>query len=542
MADVAEEKIKPKINTDLIRLVTFNVNGVRTFFHYHPFSQMKSSLKEVFNYFDADIISFQELKTDVLSISKWGKVDGFYSFISIPKIKKGYSGVGCWVRILPESHPNYNAMRVMKAEEGITGLLTVKSGGSQVRYRDDEQLGIGGYDNLGITDEERLLELDSEGRCVMVELACNLIIISVYCPANSGLTEEGESFRMDFIKVLFNRIRNFNRMGKKVAFMGDINICRDLIDSADCLNDANINLNINDTGSIIEGKYHNNSIAFVLNPEAPHRRVLNQLLSDSIIPELADEGILVDSTRLIQGRDRLKMYTVWNTLKNTRPSNYGSRIDLILISTDIKEDIKDSDILANVMGSDHCPVYTDMSLKSLSEIVTSCNSKIPRFEARYRYNLQNHNVLSMFAKRSKTVPTPPSESDYVSNSASPPTTPLSSFPSSHTLRHITSKKTKSIDKFFKVTKTRSTRPKSSIINSKVDSGITLHTTKISRNEENSKPMKDVFEGPPLCNHGHQCILKTSRTAENPGKKFWACNKPRGDLNDPNASCGYFEWV
>lgn len=537
MTDVAEEKIKTKANNDLIRLVTFNVNGVRTFFHYHPFSQMRSSLKEVFNYFEADIISFQELKTDVLSISKWGKVDGFYSFISIPKVKKGYSGVGCWVRILPESHPNYNSMRVIKAEEGITGLLTVKSGGSQIRYRDDENLGLGGYDNLGIIDEERLLKLDSEGRCVMVELACNLIIISVYCPANSGLTEEGEYFRMDFIKVLFNRIRNFNKMGKKVAFMGDINICRDLIDSADCLNDADINLNVNDTGSIVEGKYHSNSIAFVLNPEAPHRRVLNQLLSDSIIPELAEEGILVDSTRLIQGRDRLKMYTVWNTLKNTRPSNYGSRIDLILISNEIKDDITDSDILANVMGSDHCPVYTDMSLKSLSENVNSYDSRIPRFEARYKYNLQNHNVLSMFAKRSKTVPTPPSESDSTSQSVSPSATSLSSFTSGHTLNSSVSKRTKSIDKFFKVTKTQSTRP-----NSKVDTGITLHKTKILRDEEDSKPMKDVFGKPPLCNHGNQCILKTSRTVENPGKKFWACNKPRGEPNDPNASCGYFEWV
>ncbi|KAG0660910.1 Class II abasic (AP) endonuclease [Maudiozyma exigua] len=542
MTDVTEEKVKRKANNDLIRFVTFNVNGVRTFFHYHPFSQMRSSLKEVFNYFDADIISFQELKTDVLSISKWGKIDGFYSFISIPKVKKGYSGVGCWIRMLPENHPYHNAMKIIKAEEGITGLLSVKSSRSKVRYRDDKQLGLGGYDNLGITDEERLLKLDSEGRCVMVELACNLIVISVYSPANSGLTEEGESFRMDFIKVLFNRIRNFNKMGKKIAFMGDINICRDLIDSADCLNNANINLNTNNTGSIVEEKYHNDSVVFILNPQTPHRRLLNQLLSDCIIPELAEEGILIDSTRQIQGRDRLKMYTVWNTLKNTRPSNYGSRIDLILITDDIKDHIKDSDILANVMGSDHCPVYTDISLKSLSREVTLGDYKIPRFEARYRYNLQNHNVLSMFAKRSKTTPNTISESDSSSKGSSQSTTPTSSFPSHNTSKNVAANRTKSIDKFFKVTKVQSARTKSSMPNSKEDSGITLHTTKISRNEEGFKPMKDVFGKPPLCNHGDQCILKTSRTTENPGKKFWACDKPRGEPNDPNASCGYFEWV
>ncbi|SMN18493.1 similar to Saccharomyces cerevisiae YBL019W APN2 Class II abasic (AP) endonuclease involved in repair of DNA damage [Maudiozyma saulgeensis] len=530
MTNIPDRTIKRKAKNDLIRFVSFNVNGVRTFFHYHPFSQMKSSLREVFDYFDSDIITFQELKTDKLAISKWGKVNGFYSFISIPKVKKGYSGVGCWIRILPDNHPCHSALKVVKAEEGITGLLTVKVNGQQIRYRDDESLGLGGYEDIGVSDEQILLDLDSEGRCVMVELACNMIIICVYSPANSGLTEEGELFRMNFIKVLFNRIRNFTKMGKKVAFMGDINICRDLIDSADCLSLANINLQEYNTGTVVEEKYHSEAVKFILNPETPHRRLLNQLLSDSIIPELADDGILIDSTRYIQGRDRLKMYTVWNTLKNTRPSNYGSRIDLILLTDTLKTDLVDGDILADVMGSDHCPVYTDMSFDSMLTDTKPTNSKTLRFEARYKYNLMNHDILSMFAKRSKTAPLPKTMDISSTTTAS------------STTRNGMAKREKSIDTFFKITKVQGSKQKLSIPDTHQGKQINLHTTKITTSQGEAKSLKDIFGKPPVCNHGDACILKTSRTSDNPGKKFWTCQKSRGDPNDPNSSCGFFKWV
>lgn len=40
-----------------LRLVTFNVNGVRTLFQHYPFSRMNNSLKEAFELFKADIIT-----------------------------------------------------------------------------------------------------------------------------------------------------------------------------------------------------------------------------------------------------------------------------------------------------------------------------------------------------------------------------------------------------------------------------------------------------------------------------------------------------
>ncbi|EJS44656.1 apn2p [Saccharomyces arboricola H-6] len=508
-----------------VRFLTFNVNGIRTFFHYQPFSQMNKSLTSVFDFFQADIITFQELKTEKLAISKWGKVDGFYSFISIPQTRKGYSGVGCWIRIPDENHLLYHPLQVVKAEEGITGYLTIKNGKqSVISYRDDANQGIGGYDSLDPElDQKSALELDSEGRCVMVELACGIVVISVYCPANSNLSEKGELFRMKFLKVLLRRIRNLDKMGKKIVLMGDVNVCRDLIDSADTLEQFSIPISDPMGGEELEARYRDKAMQFIINPETPHRRIFNQILSDSLLPDASKEGILIDTTRLIQTRNRLRMYTVWNSLKNLRPSNYGSRIDFILISSKFKQLIKAGNILPDILGSDHCPVYADLDLKDHKMELNTIKVSTPKFEARYKYNLRNHNVLEMFAKKdlNKELNKEPKKQHYC------------------------------------ITKETNTKKSGSIVSKPLDSFFRKEETKLdtTKNKFSKLPdshpkknltsnfsFKEVFGKPPLCKHGEQCILKTSKTPSNPGKKFWICNRSRGDSGNTESSCGFFQWV
>jgi AP endonuclease-2 len=54
------------------------------------------------------------------------------------------------------------------------------------------------------------------------------------------------------------------------------------------------------------------------------------------------------------------MYTCWETRKNARPGNYGSRIDYVLCSSGIKDWFEDSNIQEGLLGSDHCPVYATL--------------------------------------------------------------------------------------------------------------------------------------------------------------------------------------
>ncbi|CAI4055007.1 hypothetical protein SKDZ_02G0880 [Saccharomyces kudriavzevii ZP591] len=509
---------KPENTT---RFLSFNVNGIRTFFHYQPFSQMKQSLKSVFDFFKADIITFQELKTEKLSISKWGKVDGFYSFISIPQIRKGYSGVGCWIRILDKDHPLYHGLQVVKAEEGITGYLTIKNGKqSVVSYRDDANQGIGGYDSLDPDlNEKNALELDSEGRCVMVELACGIVIVSVYCPANSNSSEKGELFRIKFLKVLLRRVKNLDKMGKKIVLMGDVNVCRDLIDSADMLEEFSIPIIDPMGGKDLEQRYRDEAIQFIVNPETPHRRIFNQILFDSLLPDASKEGILIDTTRLIQTRSRLRMYTVWNSLKNSRPSNYGSRIDFILASSKLEQCIKAGDILPDILGSDHCPVYSDLDLRDQEVKSSTTEISIPKFEARYKFNLRNRNVLEMFAK--KELGKESKQQQY------------RIFKGVNT-KKSSNVKSKSLDSFLRKEDTkRGPTSKESVKLTESD------TKKKSGTKFN---FLDAFGKPPLCKHGEEAILRTSKTSTNPGKKFWICKRSRGDSSNIESSCGFFQWV
>ena len=49
-------------------------------------------------------------------------------------------------------------------------------------------------------------------------------------------------------------------------------------------------------------------------------------------------------------------YTWWSYMFNSRAKNIGWRLDYFLASKKIMKDVKESKILDEVMGSDHCPV------------------------------------------------------------------------------------------------------------------------------------------------------------------------------------------
>ena len=55
-------------------------------------------------------------------------------------------------------------------------------------------------------------------------------------------------------------------------------------------------------------------------------------------------------------------YSWWSYMFNARANNAGWRIDYFLVSRRLAERIQDSQIHAQVMGSDHCPVVLEIAL------------------------------------------------------------------------------------------------------------------------------------------------------------------------------------
>jgi exodeoxyribonuclease-3 len=63
---------------------------------------------------------------------------------------------------------------------------------------------------------------------------------------------------------------------------------------------------------------------------------------------------MIDTYRFLY-KDKVQ-YTYWNQQFNSRQRNVGWRIDYFLVSKKFIHKIKDSFILDDIMGSDHCPV------------------------------------------------------------------------------------------------------------------------------------------------------------------------------------------
>eukprot|EP00818_Percolomonas_sp_WS_P010093 CAMPEP_0117435798 /NCGR_PEP_ID=MMETSP0759-20121206/670_1 /TAXON_ID=63605 /ORGANISM="Percolomonas cosmopolitus, Strain WS" /LENGTH=329 /DNA_ID=CAMNT_0005227363 /DNA_START=35 /DNA_END=1024 /DNA_ORIENTATION=+ len=54
-------------------------------------------------------------------------------------------------------------------------------------------------------------------------------------------------------------------------------------------------------------------------------------------------------------------YTYWSYRHKCREKNLGWRLDYFIISPELKERVKDSSILSNVLGSDHCPIRFEVN-------------------------------------------------------------------------------------------------------------------------------------------------------------------------------------
>ena len=174
--------------------------------------------------------------------------------------------------------------------------------------------------------------LDSEGRCVLLEFPA-FVLIGVYCPAHRD--ESRDTFRLEFLNALDARVRNLVAMGKRVFLAGDINIAKAPIDSAHALEEIRKN-------ATTAERYIS----------TPSRILFNALLSDGVVIGKRDYGrehpVLHDICRSFHV-GRAGMYTCWDTRLNTRPGNYGARIDYVLCSLDMRDWFSESNIQEGLM-------------------------------------------------------------------------------------------------------------------------------------------------------------------------------------------------
>ncbi|KZP14518.1 DNase I-like protein [Athelia psychrophila] len=331
-----------------MRILTWNINGVRTLPQYHPWNTLKTG-DAILDELGADIICFQEMKSTRPSLARTFALPASYdALFSFPTSKAGYSGVAVYTK---------QPLTPSKVEEGLTGTvhpkikppwdaLTERVSGvdaypsprdfdillAEAEDEDAEIEGMVPSEAEPAIPELDLASLDAEGRTLVADFGL-FVLINTYCPVDSP-SPARHAYKMAYHRLLSMRVRRLIAEGREVVLVGDINVCVAAEDHCD-----------GGLESVKEGFYDHSA-----------RRWARGLFGEGDVE--GEERMLVDVVRR-QWPDRKAMFTCWNTKISARASNYGTRIDYILVTPALLPWIKGADIEPRIQGSDHCPVWAD---------------------------------------------------------------------------------------------------------------------------------------------------------------------------------------
>ncbi|CAG8441097.1 3475_t:CDS:2 [Cetraspora pellucida] len=206
-----------------MRLLTWNVNGLRSLVQYHPWCEHKN-YQILLETLDADIICFQEVKLTLDRLdSSIAIIPGYDAYFSFAKGKPAYSGVVTYVKT--------NLITPVAAEEGITGIINQPPADMKSPFDNNQSLSDTRIcSEISDLTTNELLDLDSEGRCVILDFKM-FILFNLYCPHESSV--ERLPFKMNFYKILQARVEALLRAGRQVIILGDMNVTHKEIDHCD---------------------------------------------------------------------------------------------------------------------------------------------------------------------------------------------------------------------------------------------------------------------------------------------------------------------
>lgn len=168
-------------------------------------------------------------------------------------------------------------------------------------------------------------EHDQEGRVITLEYE-KFYLVNCYTP-NSQRELTRLDYRMKWEDEFKSYLKKLDTK-KPVILCGDLNVAHNEID--------------------LKNPSTNRHNAGFTNEE---REKMTELLNSGF----------VDSFRYLYP-DTKDVYSWWSYMFHAREKNAGWRIDYFIVSDRIKEKIKDSKILTQVFGSDHCPVELDIEI------------------------------------------------------------------------------------------------------------------------------------------------------------------------------------
>lgn len=165
--------------------------------------------------------------------------------------------------------------------------------------------------------------MDFEGRNIRVDFE-QISIMSLYLPSGTNIDRLEHKFMfMDDFQVYIDELK---KQIPNLVIGGDYNICHQAIDIHDPIRNANV------SGFLPQ-----------------ERNWLDQFMKNGF----------VDSFRVFNQEPH--HYSWWSYRANARNNNKGWRIDYLLVSEHLRDDIKRAFILPEAKHSDHCPIVLELS-------------------------------------------------------------------------------------------------------------------------------------------------------------------------------------
>lgn len=326
------------------KVMSWNVAGLRAVMKNHPTALPDLATKHDFDVIFLQETKLQEMHVDDPKLKINGHLlndEGYDSYYSCATAKKGYSGTVAFVK-----RRNPGGAKGAEKKQATLGSFFKKSSKATDRSAGDESSSV----DFGEIDVKNLIpedisygigeKHDAEGRTISLDFPL-FTLTGLYVP-NSGQKLERLDYRCeewdtDLLGFMQQKEKDRN---VPVIWLGDLNVAHTGMETWN------------------EGAKHLVKSAGT----TPQER-------ESFERQL--EAGFVDAFRELHP-DAKGQYTYWSQRAGNRPPNKGLRLDYFICSKvllDGEEDkdhkviVRDSYILPDQVGSDHCPIILELEIR-----------------------------------------------------------------------------------------------------------------------------------------------------------------------------------
>lgn len=232
---------------------------------------------------------------------------------------------------LEKESPDVLCIQEIKAHENQLNESLLKPDSYKYHISSAERKGYSGvltYTKLESQKTEYgfgIKKFDSEGRILIHDLE-KFILFNIYFP-NGQMSEERLKYKLAFYNTFLEHVNKLKDKGKKIVVCGDLNTAHKEID-------------------LTRPKENENTSGFLK-------------VERDWMDKFVDSGYIDTFRHFVKEGGH---YTYWDPITRARERNVGWRIDYFFITPNLLKNLKKAFILADVMGSDHCPLGIEIEI------------------------------------------------------------------------------------------------------------------------------------------------------------------------------------